>query len=265
MFFPYAGKAFSVKIKRSLPFPFGPVPKPMKCLLLADDRLDLLATLEPILKHWGYRVLTATNVAQANAFMAGSTPAMLIIGSNLLNHPELQQLQPSLPRLVLKHPDTDPAEFEPDRTLSVPVDIFALFAFIQSHVEKHPRRNLRLRLQLPGMYRTKGEEFLLADVLSLSMNGLFFRSSLRLSPGDKISAVFPLLGHAKELEVDGTVLYVIDPTPQNNYIQGFGLGFSSLTPQQSSLLERFIEESFLNEVAACQPGVGNFSATQLKR
>ncbi|MCM2265235.1 MAG: PilZ domain-containing protein [Desulfuromonadales bacterium] len=237
----------------------------MKCLLLADDRLDLLATLEPILKHWGYRVLTATDVTQANAFLAGRAPAMLIIGSNLLNHPELQQLQPSLPRLVLKHPTTDPDEFEPDRTLSVPVDIFALFAFIQSQVEKHPRRNLRLRLHLPGMYRTKGEEFLLADVLSLSMSGLFFRSSLRLFPGDKISAVFPLLGHAKELEVEGTVLYIIEPAPENNYLQGFGLGFSALTPEQATQLERFIENSFLNEVAACQPGVGTFSATNLKR
>jgi len=237
----------------------------MKCLLLADDRLDLLATLEPILKHWGYRVLTASDVAQANAFLAGSDPAMLIIGSNLLARPELQRPRPSLPLLALTHPDAAPPEAEPDVTLGVPVDIFALFAFIQSRVEQHPRRNLRLRLHLPGMYRTKGEDFLLADVFSLSMNGLFFRSSLRLAPGARISAVFPLLGHAKELEVEGTVLYVIEPTPQNNYMQGFGLGFSSLAPEQVALLEHFIEESFLNEVAACQPGVGTFSATQLKR
>lgn len=237
----------------------------MKCLLLADDRLDLLATLEPILKHWGYRVLTATSIAQANAFLTGSAPAMLIIGNNLLNHPELQRPQPSLPLLALKHPAAPLSNTEPETALGVPVDIFVLFSFIQNRVEKHPRRNLRLRLHLPGMYRTKGEDFLLADVLSLSMNGLFFRSSLRLSPGERIFAVFPLLGHAKELEVEGTVLYTIEPTPQNNYVQGFGLGFSSLTPEQSVLLERFIEESFLNEIAACRPGVGTFSATQLKR
>ena len=56
----------------------------MKCLLLADDRLDLLATLEPVLKHWGYRVLTATNIPQANAFLVESAPALLVIGSHLL-------------------------------------------------------------------------------------------------------------------------------------------------------------------------------------
>lgn len=237
----------------------------MKRLLLVDDRLDLISTLEPILKHWGYRVLTATDSEQANAFLAESTPALLIIGSHLLKRPELRPPPAAMPLLVLKHPDAIPPEGENDKALGVPVDIFALFAFIQDRVEQHPRRNLRLRLNLPGMYRAKGEDFLLAEVLSLSMNGLFFRSSLRLAPGDRISAVFPLLGHGKELEVEGIVLYVIEPTLQNNYLQGFGLGFSSLDPKQAILLERFIGESFLNEVAACQPGVGTFSATQLKR
>lgn len=237
----------------------------MKCLLLADNRLDLLATLEPILKHWGYRVLTATGAEQANAFLAGSAPVLMIIGSHLLSSPGLKRPQPPLPILALDHPDATPIKPAPDMVLGVPVDIFALFTFIQSRVEQHPRRNLRLRLHLPGMYRTRGEDFLLADVLSLSMNGLFFRSALRLASGDRISAVFSLLGHSKELEVEGTVLYTVEPTPQNNYMQGFGLGFSSLTEEQKIMLERFIEESFLNEVAACQPGVGTFSATQLKR
>lgn len=237
----------------------------MKRLLLVDDRLELLSTLEPILKHWGYRVLTATDVSQANAFLAESTPVMLIIGSHLLCRQELQHPETSLPLLVLKHPDAPHSGPEQETVLSVPVDIFALFAFIQQRVEQHPRRNLRLRLHLPGMYRTRGEDFLLAEVLSLSMNGLFFRSPLRLAPGDRVSAVFPLLGHGKELEVEGNVLYVIEPTLQNNYLQGFGMGFTSLDPKQAILLERFIEESFLNEVAACQPGVGSFSATQLKR
>lgn len=237
----------------------------MKCLLLADDRLDLLATLEPILKHWGYRVLTATDVAQTNAFLTSSAPAMLLIGSHLLSQPKLQQPESALPVLVLKHPDAGPHETKQIQTLSVPVDIFALFALIQSHVEQTPRRNLRLRLHLPGMYRIKGEDYVLAEVLSLSMAGLFFRSPLKLAEGDRIAAVFPLLGHGKELEVDGTVLYAVEPTPQNNYMQGFGLGFSSLAPEQAPLLERYIEESFLSQVSACQPGVGDFSADHLKR
>ncbi|TLM68867.1 MAG: hypothetical protein FDZ69_01295 [Deltaproteobacteria bacterium] len=237
----------------------------MKCLILADDRLDLLATLEPILKHWGYRVLTATEAEQVNVFLAGSSPAMLMIGSHFLSRITLPQAKVPLPVLVLRHPDCPVEESGPDAALNVPIDIFELFAIIQRRVEKHPRHNLRLRLQLPGMYRTRGEDYVLAEVLSLSMAGLFFRSPLKLAKGDRISAVFPLLGHSKELEVEGTVLYVIEPAPQNNYMQGFGLGFTSLNTEQATFLERFIEESFLNEVAACQPGVGDFSATQLKR
>jgi len=237
----------------------------MKCLLLADDRLDLLATLEPILKHWGYRVLTATNIEQANAFLAESTPAMLIIGSHLLAAPGLQLPYPALPILALENPEASPLTTEASMTLTVPIDIFALFAFVQSRIEMHPRCNLRLRLRLPGMYSTQAEDYVLADVLSLSMNGLFFRSPQRFACGTRVTAIFPLLGLGKELEVEGTVLYVIEPIPQNNYVQGFGLGFTALSPEQTTLLERFIAGTFLDEVAACQPGVGEFSSSQLRR
>jgi CheY-like chemotaxis protein len=237
----------------------------MKSLLLADDRLDLLATLEPILKHWGYRVLTATTVAQVNAFLAASNPVLLLIGSNLLNSPELDLPNTPLPLLALAHPESNPAHIQPDLTLGVPIDVFALFGFIQSRVERHPRQNLRLQVRLPGMYRLKGKEFMLANVLSLSMHGLFCRSPLRLAVGDQVSAVFPLLGCGREIEVEGTVLYTIEPSVENNYLQGFAMGFDALDTEQRSLLGRFIEERLLAEVSACQTGVGAFSAARLHR
>ena len=237
----------------------------MKSLLLADDRLDLLATLEPILKHWGYRVLTATTVAQVRAFLAASSPVLLLIGSNLLNSPELHLPHPPLPLLALDHPESPHPHMQPDMTLGVPIDIFALFSFIQSRVECHPRQNLRLQVRLPGMYRLKGKEFVLADVLSLSMHGLFCRSPLRLAAGDRVSAVFPLLGCGREIEVEGTVLYTIEPSVENNYLQGFAMGFEALNEEQASLLGRFIEERLLAEVSACQTGVGTFSSAHLRR
>jgi len=237
----------------------------MKSLLLADDRHDLLATLEPILKHWGYRVLTATDVTQAQAFLASSYPVMLLIGNNLLEDPALQLPHPPLPLLAIAHPQSACPESSPDLVLTVPIDIFALFSFIQRRVEQHPRQNLRLQLRLPGMYCTKGAEFVLADVMSLSISGLFFRSPLRLVAGDRVTAVFPLLGHSREMEIGGTVLYAIEPLPSNNYAQGFGLGFDALSQEQSTLLGRFIEEKFLSEVSGCQAGVGNFSSAQLRR
>jgi Tfp pilus assembly protein PilZ len=238
---------------------------PMKSLLLADDRHDLLATLEPVLKHWGYRVLTATDASRASAFLTASKPAMLLIGSNLLDAPQLLLPEPTPPLLVLDHPAIPSKTPAAHPVLGVPIDIFALFSFIQSRVEQHPRQNLRLRLRLPGMYRLKGEQFVLTEVLSLSMHGLFFRSPLRLAIGDRVAAVFPLLGHGRELEIDGNVLYTIEPVAANNYAQGFAMGFNTLTPEQSALLGQFLEESLLNEVSARPAGVGAFSAAHLRR
>lgn len=236
----------------------------MKSLLLIDERHDLLATLEPVLKHWGYRVLTATNVDQGMAFLASSSPSLLLVGANLCASPQMQLPDPHPPLLMLAHPDTPPSAELADFTLDVPVDIFALFSFIQNHVEHHPRQNLRLRLRIPGMYRHNGDQFVLADVLSLSMHGLFFRSPTRLAKGDQVSAVFPLLGFSQELELTGKVLYTIEPSSANNYAQGFALGFDQLDSVQKDLLGRFIADSFLSEVSTCQAGVGTFSAAHLQ-
>lgn len=237
----------------------------MKCLLLADERMDLLATLEPVLKHWGYRVLTASNISQANAFLAESKPAMIIAGSNLLASGEMAKHSPGLPLVALDCPDHNLPARLATTILAVPVDIFALFAIIQDRVERHPRQNLRLRLRLPGMYCLKGDDYILADVLSLSMCGLFFKSPIKLNAGDRVAAVLPLLGHGKELEIDGRVLYTVEPAAENNYVQGFGLGFNALTTSQVDCLQRFLADSFLNEVSASQPGVGNFSPAQLRQ
>lgn len=245
----------------------------MKCLLLADNRPDLLATLEPILKHWGYRVVSATTPKQATEFLAESTPDLLIIGQEILCDQNLdlgkkatkQITESNLPLIVLKNDEQTDLPITPQESLDVPVDIFALFSFIQRYVEKHPRQNLRLPIQLPGMYRVGSEEFVLSDVMSLSTHGLFFRSAMRLKKNDEITVIFPLFGHCKELEISSRVLYVIQPEPANNYMQGFGVGFDDLSETKLESLQKYIEEHFLNEVSASQNGVGDFSQAQLKR
>jgi len=240
----------------------------MKCLLLADNRPDLLATLEPILKHWGYRVLAATNVAQANAFLQQSEPCLLVFGAQILGDPELllakQDAPTNQPLLALAQEAAATPVIPPLEVLSVPVDILLLFAFIQRYVEQHPRQNLRLHLRMPGMYRTTEGEFILADVFSLSMRGLFFKASAKLAIGDTVSIVFPLLGHCKELEVAAKVLYTVQPGTDNNYMQGFGVGFEQLSEDENTELKRFIENRFLNEVSTSQAGVGDFCEHQVK-
>ena len=244
----------------------------MKNILIADNRADLLATLEPILKHWGYRVLSTYKADQVMAFLKESTPCLLIIGEELFADPNLV-LDPEvtrrikskdLPVIALKQDGAGVAKLSPSETLEVPVELFELFSFIQRQVEKHPRQNLRLRLKLPGMYSVEDEEFILAEVLSLSMHGLLFKAPTRAKKGDRISVVFPLLGQCKEIEVDSTVLYTIQPDADNNFFQGFGVGFDDIPEEHREYLQQFIREHLLNEVSANSDGVGNFAEEQLK-
>ncbi len=244
----------------------------MKNILIADNRPDLLATLEPILKHWGYRVLSTCKADQVMTFLKESTPCLLIIGEelfadqNLRLDPETTQRIKTgdLPVIALKQDGAETAELPPGETLEVPVELFELFSFIQSQVEKHPRQNLRLRLRLPGMYSVEDEEFILAEVLSLSMRGLFFKAPSRSKKGDRVTVVFPLLGQCKEIEVKSTILYTVEPESGNNFFQGFGVGFDDIPENQKEQLHQFIKDHFLREVSANRNGVGNFAEEQLK-
>ncbi len=245
----------------------------MKSILLADSRPELLATIEQILKHWGYRVLSTTKIEQIATFLAESEPALFIIGQEMyarsddfLDKDTIERLRTGkLPLIVLKQGDNEAPQLTAGQFLDVPMELFELFAFIQSKVENHPRHNLRLRLRLPGMFSVEDEEYILADVMSLSMRGLFFKASARLKKGDRVNVVFPLLGHCKELEVKSTVIYVVQPEPKNNFAQGFGVTFDDFPPSQHDNLQRYIKDCFLKEVSSNANGVGDFKADQLKR
>ena len=71
----------------------------MKSILVADNRSDLLATLEPILKHWGYRVLSTSKADQVMPFLQESIPSLLIVGEGLLSDPGLV-LDPGMTKII---------------------------------------------------------------------------------------------------------------------------------------------------------------------
>lgn len=244
----------------------------MKSILVADNRAELLATLEPILKHWGYRVLSTRSAEQVTTFLQESKPCMLIIGEEMLADPDLglgknviaNIENGDLPCIALKQDGAQGLAVVPKETMDVPLELFGLFSFIQRKVEKHPRQNLRLRVRLPGMYSIAKDDFILADVLSISMKGLFFKTATRLKECDRLTVVFPLLGQGTEIEVASTVLYSIEPGPGNNYFQGFGVGFDEIPEQYSQQLRQFIRECFLKEVSSSQNGVGDFVREHLR-
>ena len=245
---------------------------PMKSILVAENRSDLLATLEPILKHWGYRVLSTRKASQVMTFLRESDPCLLIIGEALLSDPELaldaeaaQRIgSGALPVIALRQEGAGKPEVIPSETLEVPLGLFELFSFIQRRVENYPRHNLRLRLHLPGMYSIDNKTYILAEILNLSMHGLFFKAASRVTKGDRVTVVFPLIGQGEEIEVKSTVLYVVQPEAKNNFFQGFSVGFDDIPEEHSQLLQQFIREHFLNEVSASRNGVGDFAAEQLK-
>lgn len=233
----------------------------MKRLLVGDCRENLLTTLETLLRYWGYRVLVSSRPEQLIAFLEESPPDLLIMGTALLRSGD-----PALAKAVEKYREAAtsplvlladgnaslPTEL-PHEDLEVPLNVFALFALVQRHLEKYPRKNLRLEMQLPGMI-CRGDVCQLSEILSLSVQGLFIKTGFRLEKGERLKVFFPLMGMKKELEIEGQVLYRVHPDPENNYLQGLGIEFLDLSPEDRSDLETFLESRFLGEVSDSQVG-----------
>lgn len=233
----------------------------MKRLLIGDSREELLSTLEVILRHWGYRVLVSSRPARLEELLRETSPNLLIMGARLLMEQESPLTRAvrhhvregKCPLIVLQEELIAAPSAVPHETLGAPPDLFTLFSLIQKHLEKHPRRNLRLAIQLPGMLCT-GEICHLAEVLSLSTNGLFVKTGFRPAEGAQLRVIFPLMGMQQELELDGRILYRVEPGPDNNYFQGIGIEFASLNEENRQALQTFLEHRFIGDLAARHGG-----------
>lgn len=243
----------------------------MKRLLVGDSREKLLETIELIVKHWGYR-LTASIRPEPLIELLESTPTdLLIFGPSMLLDPDApltrlvrkKIVEQRCPVIVIGEVGvTDPLQ-EPHDYIDAPVDIFDLFALVQKYLEKYPRKNLRLAVRLPGLIRS-GSASHLAEVLSLSREGLFIKSGFLLEKGAEVIINLPLLGMKKELELVGTVLYRVHPGPENNYLQGLGVGFEPSRNPDQRALEAFIERRFLGELASRHGGAPPVDPEQIK-
>lgn len=243
----------------------------MKRLLVGDHREELVSTLETILRHWGYRVVASTGAKQLCDLLREMDPDLIIMGSRLLvgEGPALRDAVQEkvcggdLPFILLGDGDQHEVLDLPHETLDIPLDVFSLFALIQRHIERHPRKNLRLAVKLPGMF-CSGETCTLAEVLTLSTEGLFIRTGARLAEEDEVRVFFPLMGMKRELELDGRVLYRVEPGPENKYMQGVGIEFADLTGTNDSLLRSFIERCFLGELSTRRGGGEDLAKDQLR-
>jgi Tfp pilus assembly protein PilZ len=238
----------------------------MKRLLIGDKREELLSTLELITKHWGYRTLASSGQRRLLDLLRETSPDLLVFGASLFADRELtaaviERCAAGCPLVILGEEGCSLPHLPPHRSLTVPVDLFSFFELTQEFLEKYPRKHLRLDSKLPGMICT-GETSAFSEVLSLSAEGLFIKTGARLEGGESLRVLFPLLGMKKELEVEAQVLYRVHPGPENNYLQGVGIQFVGLQEDERRELEEFLENRFLNEIAA---NGNNLPQEQLQR
>lgn len=242
----------------------------MKRLLVGDHREAVLTTLEIILKHWGYRPVMCSREDQILEFLRETSPDLLILNRKLLKGKEAELERAVVEKasgadctliVLMEEGETEPEL--PHEPLGVPLDVFSLYALIQRHVEKHPRQNLRLAVKLPGMFCNE-QRCQLGEVLSLGTRGLFVKTGIRMNSGEEVTITFPLMGMKQELELTGRVCYAIEPGPQNNYMQGAGIEFSSLDKATETALMHFIECCFLGELAADQRGHEGLAPEQIR-
>jgi Tfp pilus assembly protein PilZ len=236
----------------------------MKRVLIGDQREDLATTFEALIRNWGYRVIVAENLVMYGEILEKIAPEIQIVGPSFLKDPTLYQQVCNSPAPLLtiadpKHPMTPPK----GDVLPYPVDIFRLFSLIQNELEETPRRNIRLRVKLPGIY-FNGNKSCIAEVLSLSTAGLFLKTGTRLENRDTIRLIFPLFGMQKEMEVSGRIVYQVTPGPENNYMQGIGVEFIDFDASTFSTLERYIEGLLFNELSETSAARRTFDTGHLQ-
>ncbi|HKL48237.1 MAG TPA: PilZ domain-containing protein [Desulfuromonadales bacterium] len=230
----------------------------MKLILVGHPDEDIRSTLELILKNWGYRVMAAVSTKHLLAFLEETEPDLLMLGaktlatldSNGIALVEKRRLGSEAGLFTLNRKD-DPAfpeGIDADIHLDVPLDIFDLFAAVQNQLEKHPRSFLRMDVKLPGMVSKEGKSSYLGEVLSLSPRGLFIKIGCRLEKGQTIQTIIPLIGIHKELDIEGKVLYTVQPAPENNYMQGAGIEFTGLSEENMAVLEGYLESRFISGI-----------------
>lgn len=221
----------------------------MKRILIGDCREDLLSTLEVILKNWGYRTLCTSEAGEFISLLDELTPDILLAGPTLVAQKNVAKkiTGQKAPLILLEDPQVKPLKIEATEQLAYPINVFRLFELVQKSLEKIPRRNIRLNVQIPSMYY-HGDAPCIAEIVSLSTEGIFIRTGSRIEGLDEVRIVLPLIGMQTEIEIDGRIVYRVEPQQENNYIQGMGIEFKNVDSDTNKLLQQFVESLLVAEL-----------------
>jgi Tfp pilus assembly protein PilZ len=221
----------------------------LKRILIGDCREELLTALEVILKNWGYRALCTSDPAEFISLLDELKPDLILAGPSILSTKKISgkitTIETSM--IVLEDERVNlPKEFSGEN-LAYPIDIFRLFELVQKNLEKIPRRNIRLKVQLPSMYY-HGDAPCIAEIISISSEGIFIRTGSRIEGLDEVRLVLPLIGMQSEIELKGRIVYRIEPQAKNNYVQGMGIEFKDVDEDTDQQLKQFVQSLLVSEL-----------------
>jgi len=238
----------------------------MKRVLIGDNREELVTTLESLLKNWGYRAISTADPDIILEMLKELKPDLLVLGPDILEDKNVAPIVKdlSIPCIYVDDPENKSSKRPKGDVIAYPVDVFELFSLVQGYLEKIPRRNIRLNVKMPSLYY-QGAETCIAEVLSLSPEGLFLKVGSKIEGLKDIRLVLPLLGMQTELEIMGRIVYRVEPTPKNNYMQGMGIEFTEMDAETMRTLDQYVEGLLFKELSARQSSRNTLNTEHLRK
>jgi Tfp pilus assembly protein PilZ len=234
-----------------------------KPLITIVHENDALIKLHAILPALGFRVRAFVSLS---AFMSSpektSSEAVILdrrsAGVLIRSFESAKFLSNSenRPVIVISEDASDFSDETSKSYIELPNDLLILFRFLQEKLPVFSRKHLRLKIRLPGIY-CHGEGCHVAEIMSLGTGGAFVKTGWhRLRRDDLIRIGIPLLGLNRELEIEGRVIYLVEPNEENNYLQGVGVRFTRPETDNVRIVEDYIRY-FLREELYETPCVGS--------
>lgn len=224
-----------------------------KTVLVADDNHANTMRLSILLKRLDYSVVTAANCADVMKKMVAFNPDIVLMGIKLpemgsatcLGYIKRDAKLKEMP-VVMMGDKTDAKTMEESLVrgaaayLFKPVSPTALYQVIQKLTEKKPRENVRARIIFKAIItyqNTKRVSF----ASTLSEKGVFIRTVKPIPIGTKV-AISMDLPSEKPVELEGTVIYVVEFNRDQFIEPGICIQFSNVDKELQLGLRKFVEE-----------------------
>lgn len=229
-----------------------------KPLIAIVHENDALAKMQAGLPSLGFRVHAFSTPSDFISSREKFSSDAIILDRRSAEAMTLSALPNSNTRPVIMVSEADNAKISdriPENFIELPNDLLVLFRFLQENLTMFRRRHLRLNISLPGIY-CHGEGCHVAEIMSLGTGGAFIKTGWHhLERDDLIKIGIPLLGMSRELEIEGHVVYHIEPNEGNNYLQGVGIRFTRPETETVRIVEEYIRY-FLQEELFESPYAG---------